>query len=570
MTLALQARGKTMARSTGIHLVLAQILCLAAHSLAADTGMLYVKSFPSGATVVIEGKERGKTPVLVRGLPAGDVTVEFRIAGVKPVTKQATVKANKVATIDVAIQVPSATLTIVSEPLEATVVLDGREVGKTPLTLEHLDPGEHSLLLLKDGHPRTARSVVLGPGDERVLEVKLGTARLDETERPAAGESVAEAAKSVPVEVQLIFTMLKDTVAKGNYSETRRNLALALSQPDMANFKEELGAAIRVVQALEMRQIHVRKGAEALVGKEVTLRTKTGPRKGKVEGVSFEGITVASRITVDGVAAGETRGTIKWSALTLAEQGRLAESWKPEGLDGAVARAVLALARKDKAGAERAVREAGEHPLGKYLSRASATAADEAAERAARSSWSIIERVKLTSPARARGLSQKLAYFEKRHGKTQFAASVGEKLEVLKAHAKLARRLPADAVHFGGHWYKLYQRGMDWHGAKSFCERLGGHLVTVSSREEHGLVLGLHSAAKSQHTWIGLTNEGQGGQWRWVTGEKVVFTAWRPGQPDRWEGRQHYYVQIWTAGAKTGWDDTPPGKARRFICEWEP
>ncbi|MHC4506455.1 MAG: PEGA domain-containing protein, partial [Planctomycetota bacterium] len=502
VTRALQARGKTMARSTGILLVLCQVLCLAAHSLAAETGMLYVKSFPAGATVLIEGKERGKTPVLVRGLPAGEVTVELRIAGVKPVTKQATVEANKVATIDVAIEVPSATLTIISEPLEATVILDGRDAGKTPTTLDKLQPGEHSLILLKDGHPRTARTVLLEPGSERVLEVKLGTAGGDEAARPAAGKEAAksQAPGRVPVEVQLILTMLKETVAKGNHSETRRNLALALSQPDMANFKEELCAAIRVVQVLEMRQRHIRKGAEALVGKEVTLRTKTGPRSGRVEGVSFEGIALASKIMIEGAAAGETRGVIKWTALAPAEQSRLAESWRPEGLDGAVARAILARAGRDRAAAARAAAGAGEHPLGKYLDRASAPAVDEAAERAARSAWSIIARVRLSSPARARGLSRKLADFEKTHGKTRFAASVGEKLAALKAHATLAQRLPADAVHFGGHWYKLYQQGMTWHGAKSFCERLGGHLVTVSSRQEHALVLGLHNAAKSTHT----------------------------------------------------------------------
>ena len=169
-----------MVRSTGIHLVLAAVLCFAAHSPAAETGMLYVKSFPSGATVAVEGKERGKPPVLVRDLPAGNITVEFRIAGVKPVTKQATVKANKVAMINVAIEVRSATLTIISDPLEATVILDGRDVAKTPVTLEHLDAGEHSLVLLKDGSPRTERSVVLEAGGERVFEVKLRTAGSEE------------------------------------------------------------------------------------------------------------------------------------------------------------------------------------------------------------------------------------------------------------------------------------------------------------------------------------------------------------------------------------------------------
>ena len=458
-----------MVRSTTSSAALILMVTFAGPGLAADTGMLYVKSFPAGATVVIKGKERGKTPVLVRDLPAGDITVELRIAGVKPVTKQATVRANKVVTIDVAIEVPSATLTIVSEPLEATVILDGREVGKTPLTLEHLEPGEHSLILLKDGHPRTARSVVLESGGERVLEVKLGTAGGDDTPRPAPGKEAAKAAKSVPVEVQLIFTMLKETVAKGNYSETRRNLALALSQPDMANFKEELRAAIRVVQALEVRQRQVRKGAEALVGKEVTLRTKTGPRSGKVEGVSFEGIAFASKIMVEGVAAGETRGVIKWAALAPEEQGRLAASWKPEGADGAVALAILAQARRDKAAAARALAAAGEHALGKYLGGGSAAAGP--AEEDPMKIWARIEkkyRVRRVTAAEETALDKEIRAFRRKYG-ARIDSSLRRRMSLAAARAKRASGLV-------GHW--------------TFDEGGGSVARDWSGRGKHGRIQG--------------------------------------------------------------------------------
>ena len=195
-----------MARLARFSAVLILVLAPAAPAVAADTGMLYVKSLPAGATVVIGGKERGKTPVLVRDLPAGDVTVELRIAGVKPVTRQATVEANKVVTIDVAIEIPRASLTIVSEPLEATVILDGRDAGKTPITLEQLQPGEHSLVLLKDRYPRTARSVVLEPGSERVLEVELGTAGESETERATQSDASTSSTPCFEASVPVAFS----------------------------------------------------------------------------------------------------------------------------------------------------------------------------------------------------------------------------------------------------------------------------------------------------------------------------------------------------------------------------
>ncbi|MHC4249953.1 MAG: LamG-like jellyroll fold domain-containing protein [Planctomycetota bacterium] len=460
-----------MAGRDAIAFALSSVLCLATHGLAADTGMLYVKSDPPGATVVIEGKKRGKTPVLVKGLAPGEVTVEVRIAGVKPVTKVAAVKASKVATIDVAIEVPSATLTIVSEPLEATVFMDNQEVGKTPLTLEDLAPGRHQLILLKEGHPRTARSVVLKPGAERVLEVKLGTTGEDETKRPAAGASVAQAAKSVPIEVQLIFTMLKDAVAKGNYSETRKNLALGLSQPDMADFKKELRAAIGVVQALEAREDAIRDGADALVGKEVVLKTKTGTRKGKVESVSVEGIAIVSKIVVARRAAGETRAVIKWSALAPEEQDRLAVSWKPEGLDGTVARALLAIARKDKAGAERAVRAAGEHSLGKYLGAGSPVAAKPVEDDPTKI-WARIEkkyRARRVTAAEEVALDREIRVFKDRYGKAGIDASLRRRMRLAAERAKRMSGLV-------GHW--------------TFDEGGGSVARDWSGRGHHGRIKG--------------------------------------------------------------------------------
>ncbi|MHC4504728.1 MAG: PEGA domain-containing protein, partial [Planctomycetota bacterium] len=70
-----------MARPTRLFAALVPVLALAALAEAAETGMLYVKSDPPGATVVIAGEERGRTPVLVKGLPPGRVVVELRLAG---------------------------------------------------------------------------------------------------------------------------------------------------------------------------------------------------------------------------------------------------------------------------------------------------------------------------------------------------------------------------------------------------------------------------------------------------------------------------------------------------------
>ena len=112
---------------------------------------------------------------------------------------------------------PSASLTVISKPLEAMVYIDGREVGTTPVTLQHLDPGRCELVLVKDGHPRTARTIHLKPGSKRVLEIELGTKAEDEAAGPGRAEGSRAgppAPEGMPLEVRLVFTMLKDDLIK--------------------------------------------------------------------------------------------------------------------------------------------------------------------------------------------------------------------------------------------------------------------------------------------------------------------------------------------------------------------
>ncbi|MHC4504034.1 MAG: protein kinase domain-containing protein, partial [Planctomycetota bacterium] len=127
--------------------------------------------------------------------------------------------------------------------------------------------------------------------------------------------------------------------------------------------------------------------------------------------------------------------------------------------------------------------------------------------------------------------------------------------------------VPADAVEFGGHWYKLYKQKMTWHEAKAYCEKQGGHLVTITSKEENEFVTDLARKAKMD-TWIGFTDEREEGTWEWVTGEKGVSTFWAKGQPDDYGGDQDR--ALLAAKQVFRWDDDSHTKPRRFICEWEP
>lgn len=133
--------------------------------------------------------------------------------------------------------------------------------------------------------------------------------------------------------------------------------------------------------------------------------------------------------------------------------------------------------------------------------------------------------------------------------------------------------IPSDASVYNGHRYKIYSDSKTWTEAKSFCENLGGHLLTINSASEQEFVENFllpFETTKAYH-WIGLYDDGTNKNWKWVTGEPTNYTNWASGEPSdafqdktvilsngKWmDNPNEGYIAPWTL------DDTG------FICEWD-
>ncbi|WP_026516105.1 C-type lectin domain-containing protein [Butyrivibrio sp. MC2021] len=101
---------------------------------------------------------------------------------------------------------------------------------------------------------------------------------------------------------------------------------------------------------------------------------------------------------------------------------------------------------------------------------------------------------------------------------------------------------PAKEMTWNGHTYKLFFDNMSWEEAEFECERLGGHLVTITSEEEfnaltdkeNGLVNnissgGIISGAFRDYYYTGGGIDPVSGKVSWITGEESDFTAWENG-----------------------------------------
>ena len=128
--------------------------------------------------------------------------------------------------------------------------------------------------------------------------------------------------------------------------------------------------------------------------------------------------------------------------------------------------------------------------------------------------------------------------------------------------------VPVEMVVSGSHKYLLFDDIVTWQEAKIYCEKLGGHLVTITGEAEQNIVYSLVENRKRASYYIGLTDEKQEGNFQWVTNEAFSYTNWATGQPDNYGGNENYGVIY---NEQNGlWNDyTNQNNRLGFVCEIE-
>jgi len=116
----------------------------------APVGAIRVSSQPTGAIVVINSKEAGKTPLNLNDLEPGDYTIQGKLDGYlhRPITVQ--VNPGRIEQVELRL-LKLCNLRFISSPPGARLTLNGREIGYTPFTGPIL-AGRYQAQLVLDGY----------------------------------------------------------------------------------------------------------------------------------------------------------------------------------------------------------------------------------------------------------------------------------------------------------------------------------------------------------------------------------------------------------------------------------
>ena len=136
---------------------------------AAVTGGLHIDTQPTGAAVLLNGEDVGRTPLKLDDVKPGRHVVTLSTDSTT-VRRTVRIEAGKVVTLDVPVY--SGWVAIYS-PVPLHVSEGGRSLGTTETTRLMLSPGRHDLTLTNRELGYSAKQTVeIVPGEERVLNIE--------------------------------------------------------------------------------------------------------------------------------------------------------------------------------------------------------------------------------------------------------------------------------------------------------------------------------------------------------------------------------------------------------------
>ncbi len=140
-------------------------------AVADAKGKLKIVSKVPEAAVYVDGKKVGQVPQDL-DLPPGDHFVVVEKKGFKKFETKVRIEGGQTITVAADLRAVGS-IRFLSNPSGATVLLDSKVVGKTPLVKDDIDVGEHGVAIRYNGYYQYEGTVKIGGGKLGVINAKL-------------------------------------------------------------------------------------------------------------------------------------------------------------------------------------------------------------------------------------------------------------------------------------------------------------------------------------------------------------------------------------------------------------
>lgn len=141
--------------------------------LRGDLGAIVLSGKPTGATVLLDGREAGKLPLTIEPVQPGSHSLIVRADGYSDYLQALVVDAGASARLEARLSKEGGSVEIKPNVGVARVSLNGVEVGKGELTLGPLKPGLYSVKISAPGYSDYVKPLQVTADETASLSVKL-------------------------------------------------------------------------------------------------------------------------------------------------------------------------------------------------------------------------------------------------------------------------------------------------------------------------------------------------------------------------------------------------------------
>lgn len=143
-------------------------------------------SVPEGAILYVNNERRGKAPLNLENLSAGEYRIRAELPGFEPLARTVELKQGKRVSEEFKLERIAGALDVITTPSGVRVLVDNVEKGVTkgdtnqsekaaslPLTIESLEPGPHNVVMTRKGYEKATATVEIEKSKKATLEQEL-------------------------------------------------------------------------------------------------------------------------------------------------------------------------------------------------------------------------------------------------------------------------------------------------------------------------------------------------------------------------------------------------------------